>query len=91
MPRPGRGAGRWSADRRPPRRLEELGSDGALAAVPAVTLATSDEEADIVASHQQHAAAYGVKPPMGLGGFTKIVDAIERFWFEVVLLPPRED
>ncbi len=70
--------------------LEELKSDAALTTIPVVMLTTSDEEADIVASYQQHAAAY-VQKPMGLDGFTKIVDAIEQFWFEVVLLPPRED
>lgn len=67
--------------------LERIKADPAIATVPVVMLTTSDEDQDILRSYQLHAAAY-VRKPLGLEEFAKMVDSIERFWFEVVLLPP---
>lgn len=71
--------------------LEKIKTDGGAAAtIPVVMLTTSDEDADIVRSYEQHAAAY-VQKPIGISEFSQVVNAIERFWFEVVLLPPRRE
>lgn len=67
--------------------LENIKADERIGTVPVVMLTTSDQDADILRSYQAHAAAY-VQKPLGIDEFAKVVNAIEQFWFEVVLLPP---
>lgn len=67
--------------------LEAIKTDDDITAIPVVMLTTSDQDADILRSYKAHASAY-VQKPLGIDGFAKVVDAIEQFWFEVVLLPP---
>ena len=66
--------------------LAEVKGDPALAPIPIVVVTTSDEDADIVESYRLHANAYVTKP-IGLEQMSKVVRAIEGFWFEVVRLP----
>lgn len=66
--------------------LEQIKADDAIDAIPVVMLTTSDQDADILRSYKAHAAAY-VQKPLGIDEFAKVVNAIEQFWFEVVLLP----
>lgn len=66
--------------------LETIKTDDDITAIPVVMLTTSDQDADILRSYKAHASAY-VQKPLGIDGFAKVVDAIEQFWFEVVLLP----
>lgn len=67
--------------------LDDIKSDPNLAPVPVVILTTSREEQDIVRSYQLRAAAF-VNKPLGLEEFSEVVQAIEQFWFEVVLYSP---
>lgn len=66
--------------------LGEVKNDPQLASIPIVVVTTSDEDADIVESYRLHANAYVTKP-IGLEQMSKVVRAIEGFWFEVVRLP----
>ena len=66
--------------------LAEVKNDPVLASIPIVVVTTSDEDADIVESYRLHANAYVTKP-IGLEQMSKVVRAIEGFWFEVVRLP----
>ena len=66
--------------------LAEVKNDPDLASIPIVVVTTSDEDADIVESYRLHANAYVTKP-IGLEQMSKVVRAIEGFWFEVVRLP----
>lgn len=66
--------------------LNEVKNDPELAPIPIVVVTTSDEDADIVESYRLHANAYVTKP-IGLEQMSKVVRAIEGFWFEVVRLP----
>ncbi len=66
--------------------LGEVKNDPDLASIPIVVVTTSDEDADILESYRLHANAYITKP-IGLEQMSKVVRAIEGFWFEVVRLP----
>ena len=54
--------------------------------LPVVILATSSAETDIMRAYNLAANCYRTKP-VGLGLFTKIVDALDHVWFTVVKLP----
>ena len=69
--------------------LQEIKNDPNLKMLPVVVLTTSDANEDIVRSYTTGANCYITKP-VGLDQFTKIVSAIENFWFTVVKLPPVE-
>ena len=66
--------------------LSELRADPHLKAIPVVVLTTSQTEEDILKSYQLGANCYITKP-VGLAEFTKVVGAIEEFWFTIVCLP----
>ncbi|MBM3301769.1 MAG: hypothetical protein FJY85_17690 [Deltaproteobacteria bacterium] len=62
--------------------------DEDLKMLPVVILSTSSAEEDILRSYNLGANCYITKP-VGLEQFTKIVQAIDGFWFTVVKLPTR--
>ncbi|WP_259782961.1 response regulator [Aestuariispira ectoiniformans] len=68
--------------------LAELKSDPILKVVPVVIMTSSEAEEDVLRSYELHANAYVTKP-VDLESFTKIVQALEDFWFTVVKLPKR--
>lgn len=68
--------------------LEEIKDDEGLKHIPVVILTTSSADEDILKTYRLHANCYITKP-VDLQEFSKIVDAIEDFWFTIVKLPPR--
>ena len=54
--------------------------------IPVVVLTASAAESDILKSYNLHANCYITKP-IDLEKFTKVVKAIEDFWFRIVKLP----
>jgi CheY-like chemotaxis protein len=70
------------------RVLEEIKSDEELKMLPVVILTTSSAEEDILKTYNLGANCYITKP-VGLAQFTKIVQALDDFWFTVVKLPTR--
>lgn len=66
--------------------LEDVKSDPELRRIPVVVLTSSEAEVDVVKSYDLHANAYVTKP-VGLDGFSRIVHAIDDFWFSVVRRP----
>ena len=70
------------------RVLEEIKSDEEMKMLPVVILTTSSAEEDVLRSYNLGANCYITKP-VGLGEFTKIVQALDDFWFTVVRLPTR--
>ncbi|MBI1309220.1 MAG: response regulator [Proteobacteria bacterium] len=66
--------------------LEEIKDDADLKRIPVVVLTSSEMEEDIVKSYDLHANCYITKP-VGIAGFTNVVQAIDSFWFNVVELP----
>lgn len=69
--------------------LEEIKADPALKKIPVIILTTSQSEEDILRAYNLAANCYITKP-VDLDQFTKVVQAIEDFWFTVVKLPPNK-
>ena len=68
-------------------------SDPALRSIPVVVLTTSTAEHDVIQSYDLHANAFITKP-LDIEQFSRVVKAIDDFWFDIVRLPPhitRED
>jgi chemotaxis family two-component system response regulator Rcp1 len=66
--------------------LKEIKESPTLKSIPVVILTTSASDADILRSYRLHANCYITKP-VGLNGFLKVVQSIDRFWLSVVKLP----
>lgn len=70
--------------------LLEIKNDPKLKDIPVVILTTSKDDEDIARAYREHANCY-VSKPVNLQQFSKVVDAIDRFWFAVVELPPADN
>lgn len=68
--------------------LEEIRRDPALRTTPVIMLTTSSSARDIAACYDRGVNCYVVKP-LDLDDFTRLVQAINSFWFHVAVLPPR--
>ena len=68
--------------------LEEVKRDPELRRTPVIMLTTSSSTRDIAACYDRGVNCYVVKP-LDLDDFTRLVQAINSFWFEVAVLPPR--
>lgn len=66
--------------------LEIIKSDPEFRRIPVVILTTSELEEDIAKAYDLHANCYIAKP-VDLNQFSKIVRAIDHFWFSIVKLP----
>lgn len=66
--------------------LQILKNDLDLREIPVLVMTSSDAESDISESYRHHANGYVVKP-FGMDELTKIVKAIEAFWFNISKLP----
>ncbi len=69
--------------------LEEIKSDPDLRCIPVVILTTSDDERDVKEAYCKGANCY-LQKPLGLKQFSKLINVVENFWFDVVKLPPRD-
>nr|MBI1232709.1 response regulator [Cytophagales bacterium] len=56
--------------------------------IPVIMLTTSSSELDLRKSYSNHANCFITKP-VDVGDFAKAIAAIEDFWFNIVLLPPK--
>jgi CheY-like chemotaxis protein len=68
--------------------LEEIKRDPELRRTPVIMLTTSSSSRDVAACYERGVNCYVVKP-LDLDDFTRLVQAINGFWFEVAQLPPR--
>lgn len=66
--------------------LAEVKRDPVLKHIPVVVLTTSQAEEDVLRAYGLHANCYVTKP-VDFDQFTRVVQAIEKFWFTVVTLP----
>jgi two-component system, chemotaxis family, response regulator Rcp1 len=65
----------------------DIKQDEELRAIPVVILTTSKAEEDVLRSYDLHANCYVTKP-VDLEKFIMVVQSIDRFWLNVVTLPP---
>ncbi len=66
--------------------LREIKSSDDLRSTIVIVMSTSDAPTDIHTSYMLGANCFVTKP-VGIDGFERLVDAIEKFWFEFVKLP----
>jgi chemotaxis family two-component system response regulator Rcp1 len=69
--------------------LQEIKSDERLKRIPVIILTSSMAEIDVIKSYDLHANSYIVKP-VDPQDFIEIAQMIERFWFNIVVLPEKE-
>ena len=69
--------------------LEEIKADPHLRRIPIVVLTTSKGEEDIYRSYDLGASSYITKP-VTFAALVKVIQAIGKYWFELVELPPLE-
>ena len=69
--------------------LAEVKSDEKHKRIPVVIMTVSDDEKDILLTYNAHANCY-IKKPLDFDKFSKVVHAIENFWFTIVCLPPED-
>lgn len=67
--------------------LKAIQGDAALRRIPVVILTTSYQESDVQQAYEMGAKSYIVKP-VDIDQFTRVVQAIEEYWFQIVILPP---
>jgi|HubBroStandDraft_1064217.scaffolds.fasta_scaffold04976_6 chemotaxis family two-component system response regulator Rcp1 len=70
--------------------LSAIKSDPELCVIPIIMLSTSNSPKDVRNSYQAHANGY-VQKPTSLESTMKLVQALESFWMDFVLLPALED
>lgn len=69
--------------------LEEIKADSRLRRIPIVVLTTSKGEEDIFRSYDLGASSYITKP-VTFAALVSVIQAIGRYWFELVELPPSD-
>lgn len=67
--------------------LAALKSDPALRRIPVVVMTTSKAQEDIVRTYDLGVSSFIVKP-ITFEGLVNVMQAIGRYWFEIVELPP---
>ena len=70
--------------------LKEIKNDADLRTIPVVVLTTSKDDEDVYRSYDLGVNSYVVKPVT----FEALVDTLqtlEKYWFEIVELPPRRE
>jgi len=70
--------------------LKEIKSDPDLRTIPVVVLTTSKSDEDIYRSYDLGVNSYIVKP-VTFEALVDILQTLEKYWFEIVELPPGRD
>ncbi len=70
--------------------LKELKGDPDLRQIPVVVLTTSKADEDIYKSYDLGVNSYIVKP-VTFEALVDILQTLEKYWFEIVELPPQKD
>lgn len=66
--------------------LQHIKREPDLRSIPVVVLTTSSQEEDILRSYQLGVNSYITKP-VSMDGFIKAIVDLERYWFDLVVLP----
>lgn len=70
--------------------LKEIKSDPLLRTIPVVVLTTSKADEDVYRSYDLGVNSYIVKP-VTFEALVDILQTLEKYWFEIVELPPAQD
>ena len=72
------------------KALEQIRTDPRLRRIAIVVLTTSELEADIIGSYDLGCNSYITKP-VSVGEFTRVLLAVIKYWFDLVMLPPARE
>jgi len=70
--------------------LEQIRADSKLRRMAVVVLTTSRQEEDILRSYELGCNSFITKP-VDINQFIRIIQALERYWFQIVVLPPKTE
>ncbi len=70
--------------------LKELKQDAELRTIPVVVLTTSKDDEDVYRSYDLGVNSYIVKP-VTFEALVDILQTLEKYWFEIVELPPTRE
>ena len=70
--------------------LKELKQDADLRTIPVVVLTTSKDDEDVYKSYDLGVNSYIVKP-VTFEALVDILQTLEKYWFEIVELPPQRE
>jgi CheY-like chemotaxis protein len=68
--------------------LERVRADATLRRMAVVVLTTSRQEEDILRSYEVGCNSFITKP-VGMEQFIQVIRALEEYWFQIVVLPPK--
>ncbi len=68
--------------------LEKVRADSKLRRMAVVVLTTSRQEEDILRSYELGCNSFITKP-VGMDQFIQVIHALEEYWFQIVVLPPK--
>ena len=68
--------------------LERVRADSKLRRMAVVVLTTSRQEEDILRSYELGCNSFITKP-VDMDQFIRIIQALEEYWFQIVVLPPK--
>jgi two-component system, chemotaxis family, response regulator Rcp1 len=70
--------------------LERVRADSKLRRMAVVVLTTSRQEEDILRSYELGCNSFITKP-VDMDQFTRLIQALEEYWFQIVVLPPKTE
>jgi two-component system, chemotaxis family, response regulator Rcp1 len=70
--------------------LEQIRADSKLRRMAVVVLTTSRQEEDILRSYELGCNSFITKP-VDMSQFMQVIQALERYWFQIVVLPPKTE
>jgi len=70
--------------------LERVRSDSKLRRMAVVVLTTSRQEEDILRSYELGCNSFIAKP-VDMDQFIRMIQALEEYWFQIVVLPPKTE
>ena len=70
--------------------LKRIKGDARTRSIPIVVLTSSKEQRDVIESYKLGVNSYIVKP-VTFEALVDILQTLEKYWFEIVELPPKKD
>ena len=70
--------------------LQRLRADSKLCRMAVVVLTTSRQEEDILRSYELGCNSFITKP-VDMDQFIRVIQALEEYWFQIVVLPPKTE
>jgi CheY-like chemotaxis protein len=70
--------------------LERVRADSRLRRMAVVVLTTSRQEEDILRSYELGCNSF-ISKPVDMDQFIRLIQALEEYWFQIVVLPPKTE